>query len=90
MQNVKLLPKGKARGKIEYMQDLFALAGGSTKFAAMLDLSAWCVENWRKRGIPFKYWPTIVDKLNVSSAELYHLNLNILKRMNAELDRKSA
>lgn len=63
-------PRKKIRPK-KYLQDLFDLAGSSTKLAANLDLHVNTVERWRRTGIPLKHWDNICDSYNITPAELY-------------------
>ena len=58
---------------IKNIQDIYSLAGGSTKLAAKLGLHAYTVENWRRAGIPLKYWDTLYNLYGVSPAELHSL-----------------
>jgi len=58
---------------------LFDLAGNSTKLAASLDLHAYTVENWRRCGVPQKYWDKIVQLYGVSVDELYTIGKNCRK-----------
>lgn len=56
------------------MQDIYDLAGSSTKLAAILDLHAYTVNNWKKIGIPAKYWEKLYELYGLSPAELYSLS----------------
>lgn len=58
---------------ITNIQDIYALAGGSTKLAAELNLHAITVEGWRRSGIPVKHWPSLIEKYDISPAELYYI-----------------
>lgn len=60
-----------AKKKIETLQDLFERAGSSSHIAVALGLHAFTVENWRRNGVPHKYWDPIMEKYNVSAAELH-------------------
>lgn len=59
---------------ISCLQDIFDLAGSSTKLAAQLDLHAFTVENWRRAGIPQKYWDTLFELYGILPAELYSIS----------------
>lgn len=58
---------------IKTIQELYELAGSSTKLAAMLELHAYTVENWRRSGVPYKYWDCLMKKLNVTSDDLFRI-----------------
>lgn len=59
--------------QIRYLQDIFELAGGSTKLAARLNVHTYTVENWRRTGIPQKYWEAICKHYDVSPGELFQV-----------------
>lgn len=64
--------------KINYVQDIFALAkGGVTEVAYKLGLHARTVEMWRKQGIPDKYWKGLDDLYGIKPYECFRLNAKI-------------
>lgn len=58
---------------IKKLQDVFEVAGGSTKLAATLNLHAYTVENWRRAGIPMRHWDTLFDLYGITPAELFYV-----------------
>jgi hypothetical protein len=60
--------------KIKTIDDLFDLAQGSVQLAAKLNLHQTTVIQWRKIGIPIKYWSKIMDFLKVSVEDLYRVS----------------
>lgn len=69
----------KQRPFITSLQDIFDAAGSSTKLAAKLDLHAFTVENWRRCGIPQKYWDILLELYDITPAELYAVSKNCRK-----------
>ncbi len=61
----------KQRAFITSLQDIFDAAGSSTKLAAALDLHAYTVENWRRCGVPQKYWDAMFQLYQITPAELF-------------------
>ena len=61
----------KSNSQVKCLQDVFDLAGSSSKLAAQLDLHAFTVENWRRSGIPQKYWDRLHELYGITPAELY-------------------
>lgn len=70
----------KSHKPIKYIQDLFDIAGSSTKLAAKLDVHCYTVENWRNIGVPQKYWERIYDYYGISPAELFSLSKSCKKK----------
>lgn len=66
---------------LKTLQDIFEIAGGSTKLAAQLDIHAYTAENWRKSGIPQKYWDTLHRLYGITPAELYVVSKNCRKSL---------
>jgi hypothetical protein len=60
-----------AKKKIETLRDIFDLAGSSTQLAAKLNLHAFSVENWRRNGVPFKYWEPLIKMLGITPTDLH-------------------
>lgn len=56
---------------VKCLHDIFELAGSSTKLAAELDLHAYTVENWRRCGIPIKYWDKMYSLYGITPGELH-------------------
>lgn len=65
---------------IKNIQELFELAGSSTKLAAKLNIHAYTVENWKKRGVPLKYWHAISKAYGISPNELFEISRKINPR----------
>lgn len=80
MNNPQKKPKS-----IKYLQDVMDLAGGATKLAAQLDLHAFTVENWRRCGIPQKYWDVLYKLYDLTPAELF----TVSKACRARITRPS-
>jgi hypothetical protein len=57
--------------KIKNVDDIFELAGGSVHLASKLDLHQTTVLQWRKIGVPIKYWAAIIEWLKVSAQDLF-------------------
>ena len=57
--------------KIKNVDDIFELAGGSVHLSSKLDVHQTTVLQWRKIGVPIKYWATIIDWLKVSAQDLF-------------------
>lgn len=72
------MPQKKAK-QVQFLSDLFALAGTSTKLAAALNLHAYTVENWRRAGVPRKHWDKLHELYGVTPAELHLLSKNCRK-----------
>lgn len=66
---------------LKYIQDLFDLAGTSTKLAAALELHAYTVENWRRTGVPIRYWDKLHDLYGILPAELYVIRKSCRERV---------
>lgn len=64
------MPKNKP---IKYLEDVVQLAGSTTKLAAQLGLHAITVENWRRCGIPQKYWGKLYDLYGITPGELHYV-----------------
>ncbi len=61
--------------KPKNIKDLFEVAGNSTQLAASLNVQAFTVENWKRRGIPQKYFAHISKKYGISIEDIYKISM---------------
>lgn len=57
--------------KVENLKDIFEIAGSSTQLAATLHLHTQTVENWRRNGVPAKYWLPIMEVYGITAEQLH-------------------
>lgn len=81
-------PKKQPR-PIKFLQDIFELANGSTQLAAKLNLNAFTVENWRRCGIPQKYWDALYKFYGLSPGELYTVSKACRERITKPKPKKT-
>lgn len=60
--------------KPKNLQDIFDRAGSSTKLAAALNIHAYTAENWRRCGIPQKYWDKLKLLYGLSPDDIFNVN----------------
>lgn len=73
----------KKRQPFKFIQDLYTAAGGATKLAAELDLHAATVENWKRAGIPTKYWEQLFNLYDILPMESYLITKACRKSVNS-------
>jgi hypothetical protein len=62
---------------LKSMQDLYDLAGSSTRIAADLGLHQYTVDRWRISGVPNKYHEPLAKLYGATPYELYKLSQKI-------------
>jgi len=72
----------KNKHKFHTIQDVYDAAGGSTQLAARLNIHAYTVENWRRSGVPIKYWSDVMEFYKITPSELYHISQGCLASRN--------
>lgn len=73
----------KAVTEVRCLQDIFDIAGSSTKLAAALEVHAFTAENWRRTGIPQKYWEKLYSLYGISPVELHSVYRSCRKAITA-------
>lgn len=58
---------------------LIELAGGTTPLAALCGVHAQTVENWKKSGVPLRYWAIIMKRFDLKESDLYSIYLDCAK-----------
>lgn len=76
--------------RVQFLQDVFDIAGGSAELAVALKpympnktLHAYTVENWRRSGIPQKYWGPLFELYGITPFELHQVWHNCRKQLAA-------
>lgn len=59
------------RQKIETVQQIFDLAGGTMKLAIALNDSQANIQQWKHQGIPRKRWSNLIDLLGLTVEEIF-------------------
>lgn len=74
------------RGACNNLNDLFARAGTAARLAVALDIHPFTpMYQWKKSGIPVKYWEAIIKHCDVTPAELYAINQRIFRARNVKV-----
>lgn len=60
--------------KIKSVDDLFELAQGSVHLASHLNVHQTTVLQWRRIGIPIRYWSRIIEWLKVTPNDLHNIS----------------